>query len=441
MQGPAGIFASEWYYPQNSNYAGVLWAGCIAYVLPTQELDWFSGGFIVTRNNGHTLLGCHSSIKGAKRLSYAFLLSTDDRRADGGTDLTARNLAHYGGPVKIGRAPDHDVWKITNMGAKLPVPKTRWKQTHEGDCNGDGVVDVGDLGIVSGNYGKDCFYKDGPLYGDVTHDGHCNVADLGVLSGNYGKVLPLWPWPMDGRIKAAMVRGGYPPFEGVTRQVEQALGQTLVPEEPKVSTITIYPVSGGMWRYHKTSDLVPGATYLQVRNDTGGDPVLTTDAFSAQVHSYFYEEDGEQAVWIDRSAWRFSLLPVEGKVIQSISLRLNGPNALIAGRAQVVQTSVLADMSLGDNYARILSQGTGRGAIALVGGTEYKVDLPAVYAESMDLAIVENDHDYAGVGGNHNEQYSFTSEGAERPRLVITYTEPAPAGPPAGTLSLLGVGR
>ena len=53
-----------------------------------------------------------------------------------------------------------------------------------GDANGDGMVDVGDLGILAGNYGTltDATWE----MGDFTGDGAVDVGDLGILAGNYG---------------------------------------------------------------------------------------------------------------------------------------------------------------------------------------------------------------------------------------------------------------
>jgi hypothetical protein len=53
-----------------------------------------------------------------------------------------------------------------------------------GDANGDGAVNVGDLGILAGNYGT----TSGATWemGDFNGDGAVNVGDLGILAGNYG---------------------------------------------------------------------------------------------------------------------------------------------------------------------------------------------------------------------------------------------------------------
>ena len=64
---------------------------------------------------------------------------------------------------------------------------------HPGDANRDGLVDVGDLGILAANYGQD-LATDLPNatawewygYGDFNSDGVVDVGDLGILAANYG---------------------------------------------------------------------------------------------------------------------------------------------------------------------------------------------------------------------------------------------------------------
>jgi uncharacterized protein (DUF2147 family) len=53
-----------------------------------------------------------------------------------------------------------------------------------GDANGDGMVDVGDLGILAANYGGS-----GKIWGqgDFNGDGLVDVGDLGILAAHYGE--------------------------------------------------------------------------------------------------------------------------------------------------------------------------------------------------------------------------------------------------------------
>jgi hypothetical protein len=61
-----------------------------------------------------------------------------------------------------------------------------WKSTGAlpGDANYDDVVDVGDLGILAGNWGT----TEGGQWkkGDYNGDGAVDVGDLGILAGNWG---------------------------------------------------------------------------------------------------------------------------------------------------------------------------------------------------------------------------------------------------------------
>ena len=67
-----------------------------------------------------------------------------------------------------------------------------------GDVNGDGVIDVADLGVVGANFGQiDVTFADGDFNGDNMVD----VADLGILGANWtagqaaGGVADLVPEP------------------------------------------------------------------------------------------------------------------------------------------------------------------------------------------------------------------------------------------------------
>lgn len=56
--------------------------------------------------------------------------------------------------------------------------------TKPGDVNGDGIVNVVDIGIIIDNYGKN------PIpdpRADLSGDGNVNVVDIGIVVDNYGK--------------------------------------------------------------------------------------------------------------------------------------------------------------------------------------------------------------------------------------------------------------
>ena len=76
---------------------------------------------------------------------------------------------------------------------------------HDGDGNGDGMVDVGDLGILGANYGK----TTGMTWAtaDFTGDGAVDVGDLGVLGANYGYAAPVGSVPEPATLSLLAVGG------------------------------------------------------------------------------------------------------------------------------------------------------------------------------------------------------------------------------------------
>lgn len=59
-----------------------------------------------------------------------------------------------------------------------------WRPTVEGDINGDGVVDLSDLGVLLSKYGMTVGATRAD--GDFDGDGDVDLSDLGVLLANYG---------------------------------------------------------------------------------------------------------------------------------------------------------------------------------------------------------------------------------------------------------------
>jgi uncharacterized protein (DUF2141 family) len=55
------------------------------------------------------------------------------------------------------------------------------------DLNGDGAVDLADLGILLADFG--CAAP-GPCAGDIDGDGDTDLADLGILLSNFGQSCP-----------------------------------------------------------------------------------------------------------------------------------------------------------------------------------------------------------------------------------------------------------
>lgn len=82
--------------------------------------------------------------------------------------------ASYTTGWKNGSTTNRGSYVLTISSAALSIP---------GDANHDGMVDVGDLGILAANYGGS-----GKTWeqGDFNGDGLVDVGDLGILAANYG---------------------------------------------------------------------------------------------------------------------------------------------------------------------------------------------------------------------------------------------------------------
>ena len=78
--------------------------------------------------------------------------------------------------VEAGTSPDLEIDNVRLT--------SEYIVTLPGDANGDGAVDVGDLGILAANYGttSDATWE----LGDFNGDGAVDVGDLGILAANYG---------------------------------------------------------------------------------------------------------------------------------------------------------------------------------------------------------------------------------------------------------------
>jgi hypothetical protein len=88
------------------------------------------------------------------------------------------------GSLWIGNLADNSIYQVAiNVKSKIP-----------GDANGDGAVDVGDLGILAANYGgTDKTWAQGDFNGDKAVD----VGDLGILAANYGTNASNADWSAD----------------------------------------------------------------------------------------------------------------------------------------------------------------------------------------------------------------------------------------------------
>ncbi|MBN2296669.1 MAG: DNRLRE domain-containing protein [Pirellulales bacterium] len=94
-----------------------------------------------------------------------------------GDDIIYLSRTSYDGAHDYHDANRMTFHRIENYISLIPEPLP-------GDANGDGVVDVSDLGILATNYGATsgrAWYE-----GDFTHDTAVDVSDLGVLAAYYG---------------------------------------------------------------------------------------------------------------------------------------------------------------------------------------------------------------------------------------------------------------
>jgi hypothetical protein len=107
--------------------------------------------------------------------TVAQIVSVYGKSAGGtGFDLTAVGLdwIQYVRIEDSGEGDTPEIDAIADVAPRAP-----------GDANLDGLVDVGDLGILAANYGSTLA---GWCMGDFTGDGCVDVGDLGVMAANYG---------------------------------------------------------------------------------------------------------------------------------------------------------------------------------------------------------------------------------------------------------------
>jgi myo-inositol-hexaphosphate 3-phosphohydrolase len=99
-----------------------------------------------------------------------------------------------------------------------PTPTGPATQDGVGDINQDGTVDVFDLGIMAGNYGKTGIGAGSTEYEqrcDLKQDGTINVYDLGIFAGVYGNVYPTPTLPPGTTATATPVATATPGTGGV----------------------------------------------------------------------------------------------------------------------------------------------------------------------------------------------------------------------------------
>jgi hypothetical protein len=109
--------------------------------------------------------------------SYWDIETSKIATSNGGTGLTTAQM------MQITTFADWDFSNIWIINENVTYPRLR-SLLIPGDANGDGRVDVSDLGILAGNYGEanKTWFR-----GDFNNDGAVDVGDLGILAAHYGQ--------------------------------------------------------------------------------------------------------------------------------------------------------------------------------------------------------------------------------------------------------------
>lgn len=81
-----------------------------------------------------------------------------------------------------------DVPPVGQEPLRMPQMAHQWQKPNplKQDVNGDGRVDVFDLVLVGGNFGKQAVENE-PLVGDLTGDGEVDTQDLNEVGQHFGE--------------------------------------------------------------------------------------------------------------------------------------------------------------------------------------------------------------------------------------------------------------
>jgi hypothetical protein len=104
------------------------------------------------------------------------------RRSDGKCE-TVNLLSDGGSLYHLDLTLDGGTGDLFKYNTGAPFVGVTQKALIPGDANADGMVDVGDLGILAANYGGN---NKSWAQGDFNGDGLVDVGDLGILAANYG---------------------------------------------------------------------------------------------------------------------------------------------------------------------------------------------------------------------------------------------------------------
>jgi hypothetical protein len=102
-----------------------------------------------------------------------------------GTFVSAQPLFEGRSAISISNRVFSDQFSRYQVHVYKLIPQENSHTLIPGDANGDGMVDVGDLGILASNYG----IKGGATWelGDFNDDKAVDIGDLGILAAHYGE--------------------------------------------------------------------------------------------------------------------------------------------------------------------------------------------------------------------------------------------------------------
>ncbi len=166
---------------------------------PTSDADW--GAIYVLDNDAFGAIDYCGPADGIDHDESRAVDYYQDQVA-GAQDINVtsivRNLIGDGVLINVVHDPDNPMlpqpngpnWGAAYRSNEYPMHESRPQLTIEytlgailaGDANGDGAVDVADLGIVGANFGQS-----GKTFadGDFNDDGSVDVADLGIVGANW----------------------------------------------------------------------------------------------------------------------------------------------------------------------------------------------------------------------------------------------------------------
>jgi uncharacterized protein (DUF2141 family) len=103
----------------------------------------------------------------------------------GGTDSGTLTVSYTGNNDQVNsRTGTIRILASGAAGSPKDLVVVQAKSSISGDANGDGKVDVSDLGILAANYGL--LSGAAWVQGDFNGDARVDVSDLGILAANYG---------------------------------------------------------------------------------------------------------------------------------------------------------------------------------------------------------------------------------------------------------------